>query len=113
MRRKIIPRDIKPSELEEVRAFIRDSTWEHARSERYKKTPHRYIIKFRANIGVESWQRFSDLIRDCGRYRNWTRDGKTYRYRYLIVDGDCYWTDWPALNRADAKTLDPLPRGTV
>lgn len=88
----------------QLRKIIVEANWETARSLRYATAPHQYIICFRS--GPE-WKVFADAIRTHGVYRTW----KGHRYKYLILDRKCYWVDFPALNRADDSTLDPLPAG--
>jgi hypothetical protein len=65
--------------------------------------PHSYPVLFQPKgFTKREWTRLSKLIRRCGQPRQW--QGR--RYKYLIVDGFCYWTMWPVLNRAKASTLD-------
>src|SRR5882672_3823833 len=90
--------------LNRIRRIIAEAKWEKARSAAYANAPHQYIICFRS--GPE-WKVFADAIRTHGVYRTW----KGHRYKYLILDGKCHWVDFPALNRADVTTLDPLPEG--
>lgn len=105
MGKRIITRQITMDEVTELRSIIAAAPWEPAKSARYANSPHTYIIMFRS--GPE-WKRFADLIRNCGVWRSWTPKGsaKSYHYKYLIIDEKAYWVDWPALNRADASTLD-------
>lgn len=50
----------------------------------------------------------SDAIAKYGEYRSWLRrrDRRRFRYKYLILDGRCYWLMWPILNRAKANTRE-------
>jgi len=86
-----------------LRLIIKEAKWKKASSPRYKTAPHSYIIAH--NCGPE-WKWFYEQIRNHGTYRTW----HGHRYKYLILDRYCYWVDWPALNRAKADTLDPLPK---
>src|SRR5216684_6177923 len=97
MGKRFVPRQMTTDEVSELRETIAKATWEVAKT--YKDAPHSYIIKFRS--GPE-WGKFAGLIKHCGTYRTW----KGHRYKYLVLDGKAYWVDWPALNRADAATLD-------
>lgn len=107
MAHRIIRRQITADEAVEVRSFIEKIQWTPAKSARYQKCPHSYVIKWRPlGISVEDWDRFAYLIKHCSVARQW-RDpgGGLHRYWYLILDGFCYWVDFPALNRADASSL--------
>jgi hypothetical protein len=85
--------------LTKLRAVIKESPWKTATSARYKDAPHSYIIFFN---GKTVWKWFAGRIRKHGVYRTW----KGYKYKYLLVDGEAFWLDWPALNKAAADTLD-------
>jgi hypothetical protein len=93
------PSILPSATLEKLRTLIRASPWKTASSPRYKNSPHSYIIFFN---GKRAWKFFAHKIRKFGAYRTW----KGHRYKYLLVDDECFWIDWPALNRAKADTLD-------
>jgi hypothetical protein len=110
-RQKIIRRPITDNELKVLRDVISVAKWTPTTSANYKDCPHSYIIKFKT--GPE-WDYFANLIKVCGEMRTWIAPwGQKCRYRYLIIDGMAYWVDWPALNRAAASTLEPLPGPSV
>jgi hypothetical protein len=85
--------------LTKLRRTIKESPWKTATSPRYKNAPHSYIIWFN---GVTTWRWFAGRIRKHGQYRTW----RGHKYKYLLLDGEAFWLDWPALNRAKANTLD-------
>jgi hypothetical protein len=99
---------IPPETLKKLRALIRKSPWRTASSPRYRNAPHCYIIAFwfpdkdPAFDDKTPWKWVADLIREYGASRTW----RGHRYKYLFVDDECLWVDWPALNRAKASTLD-------
>jgi hypothetical protein len=35
-------------------------------------------------------------------YRTW----RGHKYKYLVLDGQAFWLDWPCVNKADVNTLD-------
>jgi hypothetical protein len=82
-----------------LRAIIRRARWKKATSAEFKNAPHSYIIAMKS--GPE-WRYFANAIRKHGVYRSWHRK----RFKYLVIDGYCYWTCFPALNRARSDTLD-------
>jgi hypothetical protein len=90
--------------LKSIRAIIRAAKWKHSTSAEYRTAPHSYLIAQRC--GPE-FKVLADAVRAHGVYRTWRGN----RTKYLILDGKCYWVMWPVLNRADAGTLDPLPKG--
>jgi hypothetical protein len=82
-----------------LRRVIKKSVWKVASSARYRDAPHSYLIFFgHATV----WKWFASRIRRHGTYRTW----RGHKYKYLLLDGECFWTDWPALNKAKANTLD-------
>lgn len=112
MRQKIIRRNITDEEKAEAGAIIERIEWTPASSERYRNSPHMYVVKFRPlGITTELWERFAHLIKHCSVARSW-RDpsGGEHKYWYLLLDGKCYWVDWPAINCADAASLEPPRR---
>lgn len=98
MGRRIITRPITPAEEAEARAIVAKVTWKQSTSEEYKTAPHSYIIKQKF---PQEWDRLADLIKNCGVYRTW----RGHRFKYLILDGYCYWSMWPVLNRAKSDTI--------
>jgi len=85
--------------LKKLRTLIRTCSWKNATSDRYKNSPHSYLIFF---DNKTKWLWFSKQIKRFGTYRTW----KGHKYKYLAVGDEVFWTDWPALNRAKADTLD-------
>ncbi len=85
---------------ERLRVLVREFSWKKASSPRYRNSPHRYVIFFESN--KTKWKWFAGQIRRFGEYRTW----RGQRYKYLLLDGECLWIDWPALNKAKADTLD-------
>lgn len=105
---RIVSKTIPPLTLQKLRKFIREQKWKSASSPAYANAPHSYIIAF-WYPGPDSrfdnktpWKWFADLIREHGTYRSW----RGHRYRYLLLDGYAFWTDFPALNKARQDTLD-------
>jgi len=82
-----------------LRAIIRGSNWKTAASAKYRTCPHSYLIFFDSKT---KWLWFSKQIKRFGTYHHW----RGHRYKYLLLDGECFWVDWPALNRAKVDTLD-------
>lgn len=72
--------------LKKLRTLIQKSPWRKATLAPYRDAPH--IILF---WNKKPWQWFSDQIN--GEYK--TCRG---RYKYPLLDGDCFWVDLPALN---------------
>jgi hypothetical protein len=101
-----VSEQIPASILQKLRKFIREAKWKTASSPAYRSAPHSYVIAFwfkeETHDGKTAWKWFADLIRDYGEYRTW----RGHRYKYLILDGHCFWVDFPALNKAKADTLD-------
>ena len=98
MARSSVPA-VRGDTRKKLRSLIRKSPWRYASSARFKDAAHSYIIYF---WKPASWKWFASIIRRHGVYRSW----RGCRYKYLLLDGDCFWIDWPALNRAKADTLD-------
>jgi hypothetical protein len=89
-------------ELAAVRKIIKKATWTHSTSERYKHTPHQYLVLFTPRgFTKREWTRLAKLVRRCGEPRTW--HGQTYKY--LVLDGFAYWVMWPIVNRAKASTV--------
>jgi hypothetical protein len=104
---RYIPKTLDAATKSRLREIIRTEPWKPASSPQYKDAPHSYLIAYNYPVpetGVSRWKFFADAIAQCGEYRTWKH---RFRYKYLIIDGYCYWTDFPALNRAKADTLDP------
>ena len=93
------PPPIPPDTLRKIRTTIRTATWKQASSPQYRDAPHSYLIWF-GHTTVWKW--FAAKIRKHGTYRTW----RGHKYKYLLLDGDAFWIDWPALNKARADTLD-------
>jgi len=107
--KKVVP--VVPKEtLRKLRKFIREARWKTASSPAYRDAPHAYVIAFwypdpQANFDNKTpWKWFGDLIREHGEYKTW----KGHKYKYLTVDKKVFWVDFPALNCADANTLDEV-----
>ncbi|MCX5794233.1 MAG: hypothetical protein NTY77_01900 [Elusimicrobia bacterium] len=92
---------MKKDELKKARRIIKTAPWKVASSARYRTSPHSYIIAHKSGPG---WGWFADLIKAWGRRRTW----HGHAYKYLIIDGEAFWVDFPALNRAAEDTLDPV-----
>lgn len=90
-----------------MRRIIRDVEWKSSSSEEYKLAPHQYIVAMKR---YKEFKFLSGAIAKYGEYRTWLRrrDRRRFGYKYLILDGRCYWSMWPVLNRAKAKTLEEL-----
>src|SRR6266853_5724677 len=73
--------------LKKLRTLIRTCSWKNATSTKYKACPHSYVIFFDSKT---KWLWFSKQIKRFGTYRSW----KGHRYKYLLLDGDCFWVDW-------------------
>jgi hypothetical protein len=88
-----------------LRRTIQDVEWKSSSSEEYKLDPHQYIVAMKC---YKEYKFLSDAIAKYGEYRRWVRrrDGRRFRFKYLILDGRCYWLMWPVLNRAKANTLE-------
>jgi hypothetical protein len=96
--------EMTEEQKQECREVLRpDLPWKPASSARYKNAPHSYIIYHWKDL-AETWKRGSDLIKKYGETRAW----HGHKYKYLVFDGMVYWVDWPALNRAEEATLDPV-----
>ncbi len=85
--------------LEKLRTLIKKSPWKAASSPQYKNAKHSYLIFFWAK---RPWKFFAHKVRKFGVYRAW----RGHKFKYLLLDGECFWVDWPALNRAKQSTLD-------
>ena len=85
--------------IKKLRAIISGSNWRTATSAKYKTCPHSYLNFFDSKT---KWLWFSRQIKRFGTYKIW----KGHKYKYLTVGDEVFWTDWPALNRAKADTLD-------
>jgi len=112
MVRRYVSRQITPVERVKIRKIIREVKWKPATSAAYKDSPHSYIIAYDFPLDrfkMSAWKMFSTVIAQCGEYHEWTPKGsnQSYRYKYLVLDGYCYWVDFPALNRAKADTINP------
>ncbi len=92
--------------LARARKIIREAPWKVASSAAYRSSPHSYIIAMRS--GPE-WREFAGFIKTFGTYRTW----HGHKYKYLIIDSNAFWIDFPALNKAPADTLDPIEPGHV
>ena len=87
------------NEIELARGIIAQARWKQTSSPQYRDCPHSYIIAHRC--GPE-WKQLADLITMYGEYRMWRK----YRFKYLFLDGEIFWVDFPALNRAPEASLD-------
>lgn len=96
------PRSLSKSQILRLRKFIRKTKWKQASSPRYADAPHAYVVFFDC-AAPATWKWFAAQIRKHGVWRTW----RAHRYRYLLLDGEAFWIDWPCLNCARTSTLDP------
>jgi hypothetical protein len=106
---KVRPEPLPRSVRDRVRKIVKQAAWKAATAPEYALAPHHYIVAMKS--GPE-WGYLAKAIRKYGEVRSWLRrrDRKRFRYKYLVLDGYCFWVMWPVLNRARATTLDPKPR---
>lgn len=103
MAKRYVPQPLTVERRQKVRQCVARAKWKRSTSEEYKDAPHSYIRFFDV---PKLWKFLADTIRDCGEFRTWKRQ----RYKYLILDGYCYWSMWPIVNRAKAETLNLDPK---
>ena len=91
---------MNPEELILLRELIERCAWKASTSARYRTAPHSYIVQERSG---DEWKSMSEAIDKFSTECGW----RGHRFKYMVLDGQCYWQMGNIINKASESTLEP------